>query len=257
MAVDAGNIEAAGLLLEAGANTKAKFGLEQHQPLHLTVRNPNLEMMKLLLDHGAPIDATFGHDASGTRWTALHLVCANGHLEVIKLLLERGASLECQGHFGSALGFAVHRRQLDAVKILLNKGADATVIVPLFTKDIHWMPPPCSADLLYIAMGLRHPPHRQLVQRRFQNGLELATWDGLPLDNTKKELMAMLLAHGASKDTTMRTITEHLDALALEAQYTKEDYLEVIAGMLKEVEDAVPDIVGGMKDAVPHSGVPR
>jgi ankyrin len=128
MAVDAGNIEAAGLLLEAGANTKAKFGREQHQPLHLTVRNPNLEMMKLLLDHGAPIDATFGHDAAGTRWTALHLACANGHLDLIKLLLERGASLECQGHFGSALGFAVHRRQLDAVKILLNKGADGVVV---------------------------------------------------------------------------------------------------------------------------------
>ncbi|KAJ7860763.1 hypothetical protein B0H13DRAFT_1542147, partial [Mycena leptocephala] len=59
--------------------------------------------------------------------TALHLACASGHLDLIKLLLECGASLECQGHFGSALGFAVHRRQLDAVKILLNKGANATV----------------------------------------------------------------------------------------------------------------------------------
>jgi hypothetical protein len=89
-------------------------------------------------------------------------------------------------------------------------------------------------------MGLRHPQHY-----RFQTGLDLATWDGLPLDNTKKELMAMLLAHRASKDTTMRTITKHLGALALEARYTKEDYLGVIAGMLKEAEDAVPDIVGG------------
>ncbi|KAJ7034410.1 Carboxylesterase family-domain-containing protein [Mycena alexandri] len=44
-------------------------------------------------------------------------------------------------------------------------------------------------------------------------------------------LMALLLAHG-----------RHVGALAKEVECTEGEYLEIIAGMLKEAEDAIPDV---------------
>ncbi|KAJ7227877.1 ankyrin repeat-containing domain protein [Mycena haematopus] len=104
IAVDSGNTEGVRLLLNAGANA----ALEDSQlglPIHLAAQNNDLEIMELLLDHGAPIDAKLGSDE-----TALHLACWMGHFEMTELLLERGADIECSGHYGSALGFAVARR---------------------------------------------------------------------------------------------------------------------------------------------------
>ncbi|KAF7370089.1 ANK-REP-REGION domain-containing protein [Mycena sanguinolenta] len=125
IAVNAGNVEIVGLLLNAGANAASEdshFGL----PIHLAAHNNDLETMKLLLNHGAPIDAKLGSDE-----TALHIACWMAHLEMVELLLDRGVDIELTGHYGSALGFAVARRNPAMVKLLLDKGADATVIVPL------------------------------------------------------------------------------------------------------------------------------
>lgn len=59
--------------------------------------------------------------------------------------------------------------------------------------------------------------------------------------------MAILLAHAANKDTTMQTISKHLAALAKEAQHTEGDYLEIIAKMLKDAEDAIPEVLRMLK----------
>ncbi|KAJ7706542.1 ankyrin repeat protein, partial [Mycena metata] len=91
--------------------------------LHLAAVNRALEMMKLLLDHGAPVDGVFGCD--GASETALHCACSTGHVEMIDLLIEHGADLEAQGHYGTALGFAVHHRKLDAVRCVLGWGVEA------------------------------------------------------------------------------------------------------------------------------------
>ncbi|KAF7356110.1 ANK-REP-REGION domain-containing protein [Mycena venus] len=238
VAAKARNMDTAKLLLDAGANPAAEYDQDEYQPLHMAAENKDLEMMKLLLDHGAPIDSKFGCD--GCSESALHYACSIAHVDMINLLLERGASLECRGHYGPALGFAVHRRNFEVVKLLLSKGADATVSVPLFVLLVGGPPYPHKANLLYIAMGLRHPTSDR--HRRFRKQQSTPPrWEGLPLSDGKKKLMALLLAHGASKDTTMATITKHLAALSKEAQYTEEEYLEVIAGMLKEAEDAIPD----------------
>ncbi|KAJ7321881.1 hypothetical protein DFH08DRAFT_818257 [Mycena albidolilacea] len=177
--------------------------------------------------------------------TAKNVKISLSHMEMIQLLLDRGANLECHGYYGRALGFAVHRRNLGVVKLLLDKGADATVTdVPLFILLDDWPPSPHSANLLYIAMGLRHPLSDGDRQRWLRQRSPAKRWEGLPLSQGKKELMALLMAHGASKDGAMDTISKHLTVLAKEAQHTEEEYLEVIAGMLKEAEDAVPTVLG-------------
>jgi hypothetical protein len=245
VAAQAGNLEIVRLFLDADVDVGAdaeEWEQDKYQALYLAAENKDLEMMKLLLDHGALVDARFGRN--GCRETVLHYACSIAHLEMIQLLLDRGANLECRGHYGSALGFAVHRRNLDVIKLLLDKGADATVSVPLFIL-LDGGPPPHKASLLYIAMGLRHPSSDRDRQRWLRQQRSPAKrWEGLPLSQGKKELMALLMAHGASKDAAMDTILRHLTALAKEAQHTEEEYLEVIAGMLKEAEDVVPTVLG-------------
>jgi ankyrin repeat protein len=244
VAAKAGNLEIVRLLLDAGADPAAEWDQDEYyQALHLAAENKDLEMMKLLLDHGAPIDAAFGYD--GRSENALHYACTIAHMEMIQLLLDRGANLECRGHYGSALGFAVHWRNLDVIKLLLDKDADVTVTAPLFIVLDGGPPSPHKASLLYIAMDLRHPSSDRDRQRWLRQQRSPAKrWEGLPLSQEKKELMALLMAHGASKDAAMDTILKHLTALAKEAQHTEERYLEVIAGMLKEAEDAVPTVLG-------------
>jgi ankyrin repeat protein len=246
VAAKAGNLEIARLLLDAGADPAAKWDQDEYQALHFAAENKDLEMMKLLLNHGAPIDDTFGSE--GCRENALHCACSIAHMEMIHLLLERGADPERRGHYGSALGFAVHHRNLDVVKLLLNKGADATVTVPLFILFVGGPPRPHKANLLYLAMGLRAPVSDN--PRRRMWGDKIPTrWEGLPLWQGNKELMALLMAHGASKDAAMDTISNHLTALAKEAHHTEEEYLEVVGKMLKEAEDAVPAVLGEMKSS--------
>ncbi|KAJ6582294.1 ankyrin repeat-containing domain protein, partial [Mycena capillaripes] len=91
-AAKAGNMESVLLLLEAGADPTVSWDQEEYQPLHLAAMNKDLAMMKLLLDHGAPIDSDFG--CNGCSENVLHYACAIEHVEMIKLLLERGANIE-------------------------------------------------------------------------------------------------------------------------------------------------------------------
>jgi hypothetical protein len=88
VAAQSGNTEIARLLLEAGGNPKAEYSPDLYQPLHLDVQRRDLEMMKLLLDYGAPI----GSWVHGQ--TALHYACEIGDLRMIELLLQRGADVE-------------------------------------------------------------------------------------------------------------------------------------------------------------------
>ncbi|KAJ7486577.1 ankyrin repeat-containing domain protein [Mycena latifolia] len=245
VAAKAWNLETAALLLDAGADPAAEWDQDEYQPLHFAVRNKHLNMMRLLLQHGAPVDSKFGCD--GYNRSALHVACASGHMEMIQLLLEHGASLERTGHFGTALGFAVHYSKVDVVKFLLERGADASVTAPLYILLVGGGRPPLphKATLLYAAMGLR-PPSNPRRRPRTEDAAK-TKWVGLPLGEGRKQLMALLLAHGASKETIMKTISRHLAALAKEAQYTEEEYLEVIEGMFKEAEDAIPDVLSAAK----------
>ncbi|KAF7356126.1 O-methyltransferase family 3 protein [Mycena venus] len=252
VAAQAGNLVTAALLLAAGADPDLHSGQEDHPPLHFAVKNKNLPMLTLLLDHGARVDARWGCD--GMSENALHHACAKGELDMVRLLLARGADPERQGHHGTALGFAVHHRQVAVVRLLLDEGgANLMCTVPLFILFRGGPPLPHHADLLYLAMGLRHPGAKcELREHLERMGMEQDkllpegldyTWKGQPLADNKRELMAMLMAYGASKDATLAVVSKHLSALAKEAEREPDEYLAIIKGMLKEAEDVIPDVL--------------
>ncbi|KAJ6573235.1 hypothetical protein B0H10DRAFT_1964167 [Mycena sp. CBHHK59/15] len=110
-------------------------------------------------------------------------------------------------------------------------------------------PYPHQADLLYIAMGFIHPRGMREIEwlERLQASgnipKELPKWKGLPLQEGKKQLMAMLLAYGASKDATLALVSKHLSALAGVVEFREDEFLAVVEQMLKEAADAVPSVL--------------
>ncbi|KAJ7648658.1 ankyrin repeat-containing domain protein [Mycena polygramma] len=243
VAVQSGNRETATVLLTAGADPDTVFNADQHRPLHLAAMKDDVEMIELLLDHGASIDAIYGDAALMDRENALHYASRVGNLELVKCLVEHGAQIDLwSDSHGTPLGHAIHSRQLAIVRFLLDSGADAEVVA-----SVSCPPNTFRANALYLSMELRCPRLLEVLggmAYEWHARLQRPKWVGLPLSDETKHLMAMLLAHDEhSKDIAMQTILQHLPALAKEALSTEDGYLGVIAGMFREAEDAIPDVL--------------
>ncbi|KAF7330906.1 ANK-REP-REGION domain-containing protein [Mycena venus] len=221
-AAKAGNAEIVALLLDAGADIHALW--DEYQPLHLAVQKNHLPTVRLLLDRGADINASYDFDGY-----SLHQACWQGHLDMVSLLLERGAKMELRGNHGTPLGFALHACRLDVMRLLLEKGAKAETSVRL---NGNWLcggpPPPHKSNLLYLALGLRHPRSEYSPEP--------------PPEEGRKERIAMLLAYGASKDKTMKIIFDYLKPLAEAADKTEEEFLDLVRTRFKEAEAIIADV---------------
>jgi len=119
-----GHIEVAELLLSKGANINALAST--FSPLYSAVLNNDLEMVKLLLEHNPDIDH---HDIVG--YTPLILAAWRGYTEIVRLLLGHGAAIDAitkgfiRNTADTALSLAAHHGQLEVVKLLLYHGANA------------------------------------------------------------------------------------------------------------------------------------
>ena len=63
----------------------------KRNPLHLAIKNEDIEIAKFLLDKGADIEA---YDQAGN--TAIFHAIHSDSLEMVKLLIERGADFKVQ-----------------------------------------------------------------------------------------------------------------------------------------------------------------
>ena len=109
-AVWSGHIELVRLLLDHGADPNIPHAEGLSTPLHYAAIKGQAAIAALLLDHGANIN---GVDRSGS--TALHLAAARGYIDVVRLLIARKAP-RLTGRTTAVLLRSTPRRGRDIVR---------------------------------------------------------------------------------------------------------------------------------------------
>jgi ankyrin repeat protein len=129
LAAQAGHCEAVKLLLVAGGIGEIDATTSDGATsLLLSITKENLQMVKLLLEKGAAVNAIAINPMNGTGRTPLLVAVYLGHLEVVKVLLaaEADPNLGCTGINGTSLiplCIAAEKGDLEMVKLLLANGA--------------------------------------------------------------------------------------------------------------------------------------
>ncbi len=122
-AVEAGDIEKTKQLLSAGVDINAEvsggFGV-MTVLIKAVMRNPDPEMITLLINHGADLEAKRAYGG----YTPLMQAVLNDRPQIVGLLLERGAHPETQNFEGlTALDIAVARHNDKIAHILRTTAA--------------------------------------------------------------------------------------------------------------------------------------
>jgi ankyrin repeat protein len=123
-----GHIDVVKLLLDHGANIELKTRFKQ-TPLFIACQYGHHSIVALLLDRGASIDLCI--DNSRSRSNPLHETCSNGHENIVRLLLEHGADPNARspswlstGGGNTPLHVACENDREECVEELLRFGAD-------------------------------------------------------------------------------------------------------------------------------------
>jgi len=109
-------------LLSHGADVNAADN-RQWTPFLVAVAGGHKQMALFLLGKGARSDSLH-YD-----WTALHLASHHGHLDLVKVLIDRGADVNANPgpRSGTPLHRAAVRNWVDVIKLLLEHGADPQI----------------------------------------------------------------------------------------------------------------------------------
>jgi uncharacterized protein len=122
------NLALAKLLIRAGARIDARTRLRQLTPLHMAAETGDASLIDALLKAGSQVDAV---NESGT--TPLMIASSSGSTAAVTTLLRHGANVNAleKTNGETALFFAASHDRADVVRLLLSKGADATVKTPV------------------------------------------------------------------------------------------------------------------------------
>lgn len=119
-AVSGGRTDTAIFLLGRGIDM---HGTGAAEALIRAAQNGQTDMVKLLLDRGANIDAKDNHG-----YTAMIEAASTGHIDTLKFLLERGANIEVRSASGNTvLLAAASKGETGVVQLLLDKGGNTEV----------------------------------------------------------------------------------------------------------------------------------
>ncbi|KLJ09230.1 hypothetical protein EMPG_15338 [Blastomyces silverae] len=100
-------------------------------PLEIAISCTNLEMVMVLLDNGADVNAITA------RGSILHHAVTHDNVKIVMTLLEKGANVNTITHHGSVLHEAVKHDNVEIVRTLLERGADVNATSSFHDSVLH------------------------------------------------------------------------------------------------------------------------
>jgi ankyrin repeat protein len=114
------SLKVAQVLIEWPKTTVESRNQKDESPLMIAAINGQLDICQKLITRGA--------DVNKTGWTPLHYAASRGHTEVIKLLLENYAYIDAESpNKTTPLMMAASYSTPETVQLLLDEGADPTL----------------------------------------------------------------------------------------------------------------------------------
>ena len=87
-----------------------------------------IEIVKLFLEHGAPIDKIVTYHLYDIEFSVMHEACVHGFYNVVKLLLEHGSNPNIKTDGEYPIETAMDFDRTDIVKLLMEYGANTSHI---------------------------------------------------------------------------------------------------------------------------------
>jgi ankyrin repeat protein len=177
--------EAAGRLLEGGADINCKRETDLTTPLHDAVDRKDMDMLSLLLGYQPNLEAK---EKDGR--TALNCISDSTPVSVVRALVNRGADIESRADSGvTPLATAVTAPNLDVVTYLLSKKADLAVSVPRWGSPLHIA---CRrVDLPMVELLLKSGADVNFMDPEFP-GSPMMSAIFYPEDESDEDIMAIL-----------------------------------------------------------------
>ena len=214
-----GDIEQMQLILATGAGLNARYTSQLKTPLHHAVEENQMAALELLAAAGAQIDAK---DRIGM--TPLYYAATYDRMAMANFLISRGADVNAEAKYGSiALHSAAAEGNTDMVALLIARGADVMATNALGDTPLH-----SAVEHEYIDIA------KILLSENVDINAKDHKTGATPLHytafNGDKQLMELLIAHGAALD-----IEDDEGRTALEVAEEK-GHAQIVALLLEQTK---------------------